>query len=90
MPRLHLPYDENTMSKSPFPLGLRRETLRSSYVFTGILASTILFNWAQWQIWKNRKPVALRHIAVTLYDSRTVIVGTMHNFSLSFLAQKWS
>ena len=64
-------YDAPTMSKSPFPCGLRRETLRSSYGFTGIVASTILFNSAQWQIWKNRKPVARRHIAVTSYDHRT-------------------
>ena len=64
-------YDARTMSKSPFPCGLRRETLRSSYRFTGIVASTILFNSAQWQIWKNRKPVARRHIALTLYDPRT-------------------
>ena len=51
MARLHLPYDEypnyRTMSKLPFPCGLRRETLRSSYGFTGIVASTILFNSAQ-------------------------------------------
>ena len=53
------------MSKSPFPCGLRRETLRSSYGFMGTVASTILFNTAQWQIWKNRKPVA-----VTSYDLR--------------------
>ena len=51
--------------------GLRRETLRSSYGFTGIVASTILFNSAQWQIWKKRKPVARRHITVTPYDPRT-------------------
>ena len=70
MPRLHLPYDEYTMSKSPFPCGLRRETLRPSYGFTGIVASTILFNSAQWQVWKNRKPVARRHVVVTSYDPR--------------------
>ena len=72
MPRLHLPYDKHArkMSKSPFPCRLRRETLRSSYGFTGIVASTILFNSAQWQIWKNRKPVARRHIAVTSYYPR--------------------
>ena len=64
-------YDAPTMSKSPFPCGLRRETLRSSYGFTGIVASKILFNSAQWQIWKNRKPVARRHIAVMSYDLRT-------------------
>ena len=64
-------YDAPTMSKSQFPCGLRRETLRSSYGFTGIVASTILFNSAQWQIWKNRKSVARRHIAVTSYDPRT-------------------
>ena len=64
-------YDAPTMSKSLFSCGLRRETLRSSYRFTGIVASTILFNSAQWQIWKNRKPVARRHITVTLYDPRT-------------------
>ena len=64
-------YDARTMSKSPFPCGLRRETLRSSYGFTGIVASTILFNSAQWQIWKNRNPVARRHIAVTSYDPCT-------------------
>ena len=40
-------YDARTMSKSPFPYRLRRETLRSSYGFTGIVASTILFNSAQ-------------------------------------------
>ena len=40
-------YDARTMSKSPFPCGLRRETLRSSYGFTGIVAFTILFNSAQ-------------------------------------------
>ena len=39
--------DAPTMSKSPFPWGLRRVTLRSSYGFTGIVASTILFNSAQ-------------------------------------------
>ena len=64
-------YDARTMFKSPFPCGLRRETLRSSYGFTDIVASTILFNSAQWQIRKNRKPVARRHIAVTSYDPRT-------------------
>ena len=64
-------YDARTMSKSPFPYRLRRETLRSSYGFKGIVASTILFNSAQWQIWKNRKPVARRQITVTLYDPRT-------------------
>ena len=63
-------YDARTMSKSSFPCGLRRETLRSSYRFLGIVASTILNNSAQWQIWKNRKPVARRHIAVTSYDPR--------------------
>ena len=31
-------YDARTMSKSPFPYDLRRETLRSSYGFTGIVA----------------------------------------------------
>ena len=36
-------YDARTMSKSPFQCSLRRETLRSSYGFTGIVASTILF-----------------------------------------------
>ena len=40
-------YDAPTMSKSPFRCGLRRETLRSSYGFTGIVASRILFNSAQ-------------------------------------------
>ena len=40
-------YDARTMSKSPFPCGLRRVTLRSSYGFTGIVAYTILFNSAQ-------------------------------------------
>ena len=40
-------YVARTMSKSPFPCGLRRETLRSSYGFTGIVTSTILFNSAQ-------------------------------------------
>ena len=49
MPRLHLPYSEYSMSKSPFPCGLRRETLRL-YGFMGTVASTILFNSAQWQI----------------------------------------
>ena len=39
MPRLHLPYEEYTIPKSPFPCGLRRETLRPSYGFTGIVAS---------------------------------------------------
>ena len=63
-------YIAHMMSKSPFPCGLRRETLRSNG-FTGILASTILFNSAQWQIWKNCKPVAHRHIAVTSYYTRT-------------------
>ena len=64
-------YDAGMMSKSPFPCGLRRETLRSSYGFTGIVASRVLFNSTQWQIRKNRKPVAGRHIAVTSYDPRT-------------------
>ena len=50
-------YDAHTMSKSPFPCSLCRETLRSSYGFGGIVASTILFDSAQWQTWKNRKPV---------------------------------
>ena len=67
-------YDVRTMSKSPFPCGLRRVTLRSSWGLTSIVASTILFNFAQWQIWKNRKPVARRHIAETSYDPRTCIV----------------
>ena len=40
-------YDARTMSKSPFPCSLRRATLQSSYGFTGIVASTILFNSAQ-------------------------------------------
>ena len=40
-------YDAPTMSKSPFPYGLRRKTLQSSYGFTGIVASTILVNSAQ-------------------------------------------
>ena len=35
-------YDARTMSKSPqFPCGLRRETLRSSYGFTGIVGAQI-------------------------------------------------
>ena len=71
MPRLHLPYDEYTMPVRCPNHCFRRETLRSSYGFTGIVASTILFNSAQWQILKNRKPVARRHIAVTSYDPRT-------------------
>ena len=40
-------YDARTMSKSPFPCGLRRQTLRSSYGFTDIVASTILLNSAK-------------------------------------------
>ena len=65
------PYDffsivGGTMSKSPFPYSLSRKTFRSSYRFTGIVASTILFSFALWQIWKNRKPVARRHITVSM------------------------
>ena len=68
MLRTHLPSQEYTMPKAPFPCGLCRETMQSSYGFAGIMTSTILYYSAKWQIWKDLKPVAHRHIAVTSQD----------------------
>ena len=72
MPRLHLPYDEYTM-----PVWCPNHRFRAASAgrpcdhCMDLWASWPLrfcFNSAQWQIWKNRKPIARRHIAVTSYD----------------------
>ena len=60
--------------------GLCRETLRSSYEFTGIVASAILFNSAQWLIWKNRKPLDTakwHRTARWLWGQRRVLDGNL-------------
>ena len=43
---------------------------KTSYGFTGAAASTILSKWKVWQIRKNRKPVARRHVVDCLHDAR--------------------
>ena len=91
MPRLHLPYDEYMM-----PVRCPNHRFRAVSAgrpcdhctdLWGSWPLRFFFNSAQWQIWKNRKPVARRHIAVTPYDPRTGTawgsLGTTQGFRLS-------
>ena len=74
MPWLHLPLDEYTMPVW-YPNHCFREASAGRPLdyrtYMDIVASTILFNSTQWQNWKNHKPVANRHIAVTSHDPLT-------------------
>ena len=59
-------YNACTIYKSSFPCSHGKETLRPSYRFTGILASTILFNSALLQILKNGTPIATWQVDFTI------------------------